>query len=139
MTVSAIFATCMELMEDFSYPVPSGQPEVVVLWPGIQSDPPDEGFWLEPKLFPNENTDPAWNDDSCAIARGFFQIKVYWRVRENPGMVAPMALADALIAHFPKGTTLGPVRVRKKPHQSPAIPEDDRSFIPVTVPYLGAM
>lgn len=135
MTATVILNACLELLEDFVY-----VPQPVVMWPGIQTDPPDEGFWLEPKLFPNENMDPAWDDDACARVRGFFQIKVYYRVRPDAGVIQPMQLADALIAHYPKGTVLGPVRVRKKPYQSPYIDEDaSRSFIPVTVPYQGSM
>jgi hypothetical protein len=105
----------------------------------MQSDPPDSGMWLKSGYFPNEPIDRIWDNDACVETRGFFQILVCYRVRPDIGQLAPSALADALIDHFPKGLALGAVRVRKRPWQSPAVVEDSsKSFIPVTVAYLGS-
>lgn len=111
-------------------------PQPEILWPGIQENPPDAGMWLQPGFFPNEPGDIAWDDDACVDTRGFFQILIYFR--PGQGLIDPSELADALIAFFPKGFELGPVRVRKRPWQSPAVTEDSsKLFIPVTVPYKG--
>ena len=93
-------------------------------------------MWLEPKFFPNTPDNIAWGDDSCMDTRGHFRILVYFR--PGDGTVAPITLADALIAHYPKGLALGTVRVRKRAWQALAVTEDaSKLFIPVTVPYLG--
>lgn len=97
-------------------------------------------MWLRPGLFPNEPVDRAWDNDACTEDRGFFQILVCYRPRPKMGQIEPSLLADALISHFTKGTELGPVRVKKRPHQSPAVVYDaSESFIPVTVYYLGSL
>lgn len=111
-----------------------------IIWPGLQSAPPQEGIWLETKFFPNEPVDRAWDNDACVEARGYFMVYVCFRQRPDAGQVEPSLVADAIIEHFPKGTELGPVRVRKQPWQSPAItPDASMSYIPVTVSYMGAM
>lgn len=110
-------------------------PALPIAWPGIHFTPPDSGMWLEVKLFPNEPLDPSWNNDACTLARGFFQVMVGYR--PGTGQVAASRIADAVCAHFAKGTDLGPVRVLKKPWQSPELTDTDKIFIPVTIPYRG--
>jgi len=131
MSTTDILEAALSALNAFPY-----SPTPTILWPGIQSSPPDEGIWLVPGLFPNETRDIAWDNDSCVDTRGFFQILVYYR--PGQGQIEPSELADALVSYFPKGSGIGPVRVRKRPWQSPAVVEDaDRIFIPVTVPYEG--
>jgi hypothetical protein len=131
MSTTDILEAAFQKLASFVY---SPAPEI--LWPGIQETPPESGMWLQPGFFPNEPEDMAWDDDACVDTRGFFQILIYFR--PGQGLVAPSELADALIAFFPKGFELGPVRVRKRPWQSPAVTEDaSKLFIPVTVPYKG--
>ena len=133
MTTTERFVAFMEHLDSFVY-----LPQPPIMWPGIQSDPPDTGYCLEPKLFPNEPEDPAWDDDACARPIGFFQVKVYFRVRPDTGLVGPSTLADAIIDHFSKGTVIGDVRVKKQPHQSPVVDDDaSRSFIVVTAHYTS--
>ena len=73
MSTTEIMRAAFDKLDTFSFvPPPS------ILWPGIQSDRPDNGMWLEPKLFPNEPHDIAWDDDGCVDTRGFFQILVYF-------------------------------------------------------------
>lgn len=92
-------------------------------------------MWLEAKLFPNEPLDPFWNNGASMQARGFFQVMVGYR--PGVGQIGPSEVADAICAHFSKGTALGPVRVRKSPWQSPEITDSDKSLIPITIPYMG--
>lgn len=131
MSTTAIIEAAFQLLETFTY-----LPQPAILYPGIQSEPPQTGMWLQPSVFPNEPADIAWENDACVDTRGFFQVLVYFR--PGQGLIDPSELADALIAFFPKGSTLGPVRVLKRPWQSPAVTEDaSKLFIPVTVPYKG--
>ena len=131
MSTTYIIESVFELLEAFGY-----SPQPTILYPGIQSDPPQSGIWLEPSVFPNEPEDIAWDNDSCVDTRGFVQILVCFR--PGQGVIEPSELADALIAAFPKGLSIGPVRVLKRPWQSPVVVEDSsRLFIPVTVPYKG--
>jgi len=126
-----ILQAALTKLETFVY---SPQPQI--LWPGIQETPPESGMWLQPSLFPNEPADIAWDDDACVDTRGFIQILIYFR--PGQGQIDPSELADALIAFYPKGSALGPVRVRKRPWQSPAITQDaSKLYIPLTIPYQG--
>lgn len=119
--------------EQLSIFVWNPQPEI--LWPGIETRPPDQGMWLEPDIFPNEIENVAWNNESCVEMRGFFQILVHYR--PGHGQKEPTILADALIAHFPKGFALGPVRVIKRGWQAAQVVEGDDLYIPITIPYQG--
>lgn len=92
-------------------------------------------MWLECKWFPNEPRDLAWDNASWHETLGFFQINVYYR--PGRGQIDPSEVADALVAHFPKGLALGPVRVRKRAWPSPVVVDGDKSFIPVTVSWRG--
>lgn len=131
MSTTSIMQAAFDLLKVFVY---SPQPDI--MWPGIQETPPETGIWLEPGFFPNEPNDIAWDNDACVDTRGFFQILIYFR--PGQGLIDPSELADALIAYFPKGSDLGPVRVRKRPWQSPSVVEDaSRLFIPVTIPFKG--
>lgn len=131
MSTTEILEAALAKLETFVY-VP--QPEI--MWPGIQEDPPQEGIWLQIRFNPNEPHDDAWSNDACIDTRGHLRILVYFR--PGQGQLVPSELADALIAFYPKGSALGPVRVSKRPWQSPMVTEDSsKLFIPVTVPYMG--
>ena len=106
-----------------------------ILWHGVGGDPPSEGYWLEARHFPNETENQSWEAASKNVYMGFFQVSVY--SRKTIGLNPVQAIADDVIAHCPKGLELAGVRVKKKPHDSPAIELPDRIFIPVTIHYLG--
>lgn len=133
---TAIMKACFDHLETLVY-----SPQPAILFPGMGTKPPQEGMWLKPALFPGEPRDRSWDEDTdCAEERGFFQVLVYFKPRPKLGLIAPSKLADAVIAHYRKGTVLGPVKVKKRPHQSTEIVEDKEcSFIPVTIYYLGLM
>ena len=131
MSTTGIIEAAFQALETFTY-----SPQPTILYPGIKSEPPQRGMWLQPMVFPNEPSDIAWDNGACVDTRGFLQILIYFR--PGQGVIEPSELADALIAFFPKGSTIGPVRVLKRPWQSPVVVEDSSSlFIPVTVPYQG--
>ena len=132
MSTSEIMLAAFDKLKEFDY-----DPQPDIIWPGHKTSPPQKGMWLEALFFPNKPENIAWDDDSCVDTRGFFRILVNYR--PGQGQVEPSQLADALIVHFPKGLALGPVRVRERPAQAPAIVNGDGSklFIPVTVSYMG--
>jgi len=131
MTTTSIITAFFERLAAFDT-----SPEVPVMWPGVNHEPPSSGYWFEASAFPNEPTNLAWNDDGEIMARGFCQVLIGYR--PGDGEIGASELADDLIAHFPKGLELGGVRVTKKPWRAPAVVEDGaRLFIPVTIPYIG--
>jgi hypothetical protein len=130
MITTEILEACLERLRDFDY-----SPPIPVAWPGVDLDPPEEGVWLDALNFPNQPRDLAWGDDSCHDTFGFFQVRVFFR--PGVGQVVPSTIADLLIAFFPKGLALGPVRVRQRPWQSPLVTMPDKLYIPVTIPWRG--
>ncbi len=130
MSTTEILTAALEKLETFVYVPP---PEII--WPGIQKSPPETGIWLQVRFAPNEPYDYNWGE-GCVDTRGHIRILVYFR--PDQGQLDPSELADALIAFYPKGFELGPVRVRKRPWQSPMVTQDaSKLYIPVTIPYMG--
>ena len=105
-----------------------------IAWPGINFTPPATGIWFEAMMFPNEPTNLVMDSDT-AEQIGFFQVTVCFR--PGQGITLPMMTAEAVIAQFPKGTDLGPVKVRMRPWLAPTVTASDYQFIPVTIPYKG--
>jgi len=122
-----ILVAAIDRLEAFVY-----APQPHILWPGRQETPPNTGMWLQPKMFGNEPNDIAWDNDGCVDTRGFFQILVYFR--PGQGQIAPSELADALIAWFPKGLDLGPVRSKQT---AVAVTDDHRGRKQVVHPCDG--
>lgn len=116
-------------MQDAGFDVP-------IVWPGVEINPPANGIWLLVRHFPNETEDLSWNDDGAILVRGFFQVEVNYR-HSFKGIFPASELADTIIAAFSKGTPIADVFVEKQPWQAAEVVEDDRNFIPVTVPYYG--
>lgn len=130
MSTTAILVSFLDAMELFA-----SDNSLPMARPGMVFDPPDSGIWIEALSFPGEPRDPVWDNDGCSEARGFFQVAVYYR--PTMGQVKPSEVADNIIEFFGKGTPLAGVRVYKKPWQSPAVTDEDKLFIPVTIPYSG--
>jgi len=132
MSTTDILTACLDRLLALSFNL-----QIPVSKPGVNFNSPSSGYWLEPSLSPNEPDDLAWGNDSCHERIGFFQVNVNYRPGQ-PGQEGASEVADAIIAHFPKGLELGPVRVRKSAWQSPAVTDDgSRLFIPVTIPWRG--
>lgn len=129
MSATARLESFCESLQDAALGVP-------VAWPGTQMNPPSDGIWLLVRHFPNETEDLAWNNDGPIIVRGFFQVEVNYR-HSLQGIFPASRLADTIIKEFGKGVQISDVFVEKTPWQSPEVVEDDRNFIPVTVPYYG--
>jgi hypothetical protein len=111
--------------------IPNAPP---IAWPGVDFTPPDSGTWWEAAIFPNEPRNLTLDSDT-AEHLGFLQVQVCYR--PGVGLLVPVMSAEAVIASFPKGTELGPVRVRQKPWLGPTIADDGYLFLPVTIPWRG--
>ena len=111
-------------------------PDLPVIWPGIQGEPPSSGMWLEARFFPNEPDDLTWGNNSQQDTLGFFQVSVFYRPGQH-SQIAASEIADTIIDLFPKGFTVDACRVRKTPWQASAVDLSDKSFIPITIPYRG--
>jgi hypothetical protein len=106
-----------------------------IAWPGVNFTPPQSGMWFEVRHFPNEPNSFGYGDDAKQDFRGFLQVSVFGR--PGGGIVGLTEEAEGIVAHFPKGQTIGPAVVRQRPYVSPAIYEDNFIQIPVTIPYRG--
>lgn len=106
-----------------------------IAWPGVDFVPPTSGPWLEISVFPNEPDTLGMSADAVQLEIGFVQVLAC--NRPGSGTMTIATLAEAVAAHYPKALELGPVRVRAKPWLSPAVIDDDRIFVPVTIPYRG--
>lgn len=115
----------------------AGTAPLPVAWPGIAFTPPDAGEWLEVLWFPNETQNVTLGNDGSQH-RGFGQVSCC--MRAGVGIEPVMVRAEAIIALFAKGTTLGAARVERKPWMSTILTAGDRVSAPVTIRYsTGAL
>lgn len=127
-TTDRLISFCEDLLAAY--------PTTPIAWPGKPLKPPSSGLWLLVRHFPNETEDLSWGNDGPILVRGFFQVEVNYR-HGSDGIFPASELADTIIKEFGKGVPISDVFVEKTPWQSPEVVEDDRNFIPVTVPYYG--
>lgn len=104
-------------------------------FPGVGFDTPAAGAWLEVRWLPNETQNYGLSDDAPSLVQGLGQITVCYR--PGDGIVSGIALVDAVIAAFPKGTVIEDVRVYRKPWASSVIVEPDYVMHPVTIAWRG--
>lgn len=105
-------------------------------WPNVRPGDfvrPEKGLWLEVSWFPGEPEDPWWSDGP-PYRIGFFQVLVCCRPDEGPIAIDE---AQRIIAHIEKGSQVGGALVSKTPWLAPMVEDDDRCFVPVTIPYRG--
>lgn len=105
-----------------------------IAWPGTNFTPPSSGIWFEALMFPNEPANLTLQGDVAEVL-GFLQVTVCFR--PGVGILQPMMTAEAVIAQFPAGLDLGPVKVRQRPWLAPTVTDNDYLFIPVTIPWRG--
>ena len=129
-----IFEAGMALIRDIPQRPPTAWPNVkdrdIPPTPATDNDP---CLWWDVRWFPNENSDPLW-DDGPVRRVGFFQVLVH--CRPNFGTAA-LTEAQRVIQNIPKGSKVASVVVSKQPWMAPAIDGDDWSMVPVTIPYDG--
>ena len=128
---TSIFKAFVKAVDSFAQ---SYSPDIPVMWPNKGDDPPDTGMWLEARFFPNRPFDNTWAE-TCGTAKGFCQLIA--ATRKGQGEVDVSELADDIVAAFPKGKDIGGARVSEQPTRAPAINDDSRFYIPVTIYYTG--
>jgi hypothetical protein len=111
-------------------------PALPVSYPGVPFTPPAAGIWLELRWFPNASLTRGISDASPAVTLvGIGQVSVC--DRPGAGLAGGLSTADAVVAWFAKGTTLGVARVEVQPWVSAVLSEPDRTVYPVTVRWRG--
>ncbi len=118
----------------------SVSPTLPIAWPGVYMTPPDTGMWLETRFIPSESDDLVWDNDTQKNTTGSMLVRVYYRPGINAGQnsqVSASEIADSVARLFPKGLGVGAVRILKIPSQGPAVDLDDRSYVPIMIPYSG--
>lgn len=123
------FATAVQAFaDDLSPPVP-------VIHEGVAGTPPDTGFWLETRFFPNRTQNYALGNEGPTVHQGICQVTVCYRT--GAGTVAGLELAGDLVDAFDKGTVIGPARVETKPYISSVIVQPDSIRHPITIQYVA--
>lgn len=130
MTDSSIYAAFAAHLANF---VASLSPPVPCAYPGVHFTPPGEGLWLEAAWFANRSVNYGVGDDGPTLHQGFFQVSVC--DRPGHGIVPSAAMADAVIAGFPKGTQIGPASVYEKPSRGKTLEADEKLVTPVSIYY----
>ncbi|MCF3934347.1 DUF4128 domain-containing protein [Acuticoccus sp. M5D2P5] len=117
-------------------------PTLPIAWPNVDFTPPPrtgvgKGAYLRASHIPTTTDQITLGDSGYNRHRGIFQIDVVWPA--NGGLVAPMKVVDAIIAHFQRGTVLTEgghiVRIYAPPHPGPVISSPPQIQIPVSVRY----
>lgn len=112
---------------DYGYPI---------AWPGIKFTPPKTGVWLEVDFFPNRGIDNGLDYASTVTPVGVFQVTV--ATRPGKGVITIGLATQKIATTFARGTTItGSVRVSRAPYNLSLLTEDDKIYIPVTIPYAG--
>jgi len=96
-------------------------------------DPPTDGKYLAVKFLPNT---PAWEGLADGkIDQGILQVEVVWP--KGQGQIAPVNIAGAVAAWFPKGLKLYRAGVRVKVSTEPVdaapLTDPDKLRIPVSI------
>jgi hypothetical protein len=106
-----------------------------VAWPGIRFDP--TGAYLGVSVFFLPAT--AATVTSHDRRDGIMQVSVFWPAGD--GLIRPMEWAQAVVARFPRHTTLSrngrDVRIVRPPYMAAPLQEADWLQIPVTIPWTS--
>lgn len=108
-----------------------------IAWPNAPApDVNGVALWLRVDHLPRRTDAPLLGDTSALDYGGIYQISIHGQVDDSDN--ALLNMADTLIAHFPRGRTIGPVRVGQ-PYRSPAMSADGWRVIAVSVPYRAIL
>ncbi|QHJ77689.1 MAG: hypothetical protein [Bacteriophage sp.] len=110
--------------------------KIPIAFPNVKFKPPD-GNYLEVRYLPNSNRNFLIGNDDPTQHIGILQITVITPL--NVGQIKPYDIAGELVEHFKKGTQLQRddviVTVYSKPSIAPAIIDNDRFRVPVSIQY----
>lgn len=114
-----------------------GSPALPITFPEPASDyeEPADGKYIRADLFMNR---PAWEGlTSGTMAQGLLQITLNWP--RNDGLIAPLAIVEAIKAHFPKALALHSgqtkVTISGQPWSASPISEGDKVSFAITIPW----
>ena len=119
----------------------------LALSPSVDAVKPEQPYkpkvgrpYLDMQYAPNETLTLFTGDDDPKQYQGFLQITVVYP--RNQGSALALSIADAIVAHYKKGTKLRgeggtTVRVIREPWASLPLPDDAWFRIPVSIPYLS--
>lgn len=119
--------------------ISTGSPALPIAFPEAAStfSPPASGKYLEVRYFPNTPLFGALA--SGVVDQGLVLVTIVWP--KNDGLVRPLEIAGAVVAHFPIGLKLisGAFRVKVSAQTYVAAPlhDADRLRIPVTVSWAA--
>jgi hypothetical protein len=112
-------------------------PVLPVDYPEAAFDTPADGKYLAVSFYPNRPM--AQGLTSARVDQGLLQITVVWP--KNHGLIAPNAIVQAVINHFPNALALqsGATRVKISGQAWTAAPitDTDRVSIPITIPWTA--
>lgn len=98
---------------------------------------PPGSEYLEVTFLPNTNRNPFIRNDDPTHYVGLFQVTVV--SPSGSGEIRPRELAGNIVNHFAKGTRLQNgsviVKVTAKPSAAPAMQDEGRHRVPVSIPY----
>lgn len=99
--------------------------------------PPADGKYLEVAFHSNR---PAWEGLSEGrLDQGLLQVTVIWP--KNKGVLAPVRIADEIIAHFPLAHEMfhgsAKVKVTRQPWMASPLVDPSEVRIPVTIPWAA--
>lgn len=111
-------------------------PAIPVSWPNVPFAPTGSTY-LEAALIPNENTRVCIGHDDPVQRQGLLQVTV---VAPNAGgVIAPMDIAGAVVAHFASGTRIDAgTGIDLEISEQPSVTQfrDESALrVPVTIPY----
>jgi hypothetical protein len=111
-----------------------GTPSLPVAMPDVSFTPPQDGKYLSVTFRPNA---PRWEGvNQGRIDQGLLQIDVVWP--KDAGVLAPMRIADAVMARFPKGLRLAPgIKITAAPYVMQPLLEGNRTICPITISWVA--
>lgn len=125
----AILARCVSL---------TLSPALPKAYPDVTFKPPSSGKYVEFRDFPNR---PAWGSlAGGSLDQGLLQATVHWP--RGTGIIAPLAVAKAVIDHFPKALRLysgeTTVKISGDPWAAAPLFDDKETLIPITIPWTAS-
>ena len=124
------------LIDAFFALIESAAGSIEIGWPAVDFQPPNatSAQWLEVQLFNARPIDYSVSHSGSTLDSG--QCVVQCIARQGDGIRDITAVAETIIAAFPRGTSIiDDLRVHRQPYSEPPIFGDDRVIVPVVIPY----
>lgn len=110
-----------------------------VAWPLRVFNPPDNSEWLEVRHFPNDTLSPFLAPNDEKHYQGILQVAVTARRGPSIDLIRLNNLAAELVEGLRDGVILDGdglrVKVTSQPSVAAVVEDNDKVFVPVSVPY----